>query len=100
MPGSADTVNRSGAASQVYDLILGTNPQFSPTAPRCGRRLNVFDSESLVRSGARMPGEIVETDGKGLAVSSQGGPISGGRSRLEGMPRRGAARRADAGDLL
>ena len=81
------TINWSEAASGVYNLIRGTNPQPGATTSLRGGKLKVFDSELLVPSGAHMPGEIVESNERGITVSSQDGCILIKRLQPEGMPK-------------
>lgn len=78
-------IDWSEEAAQVYNLIRGTNPQPGATTSFRGRKLQVFDSELLVSNSTHAPGEIVESDGKGITVSCRGGCILIKRLKPEGM---------------
>ena len=77
-------INWSQPATKVYNLIRGTNPQPGAITHFQGKRLKIFDSESLASSISGLPGEIVNTTKQGFAVAAINGAILVKRVQVEG----------------
>ena len=72
----------SKSASEVYNLIRGTNPQPGAWTTFEGKELGIFDSKLAEASGT--PGKVVEANDAGILVATDSGGILIGRVRPEG----------------
>lgn len=93
------------AATRVYNLIRGTNPQPGAITHYRGKRFKIFDSELLIDSGKSSPGEIINIDKLGITVASVGGAILVKRVQEDGRPKIASAEFASQlplklGDIL
>ncbi len=77
-------INWFQPVTKVYNLIRGTNPQPGAITHFQGKRLKIFDSESLASSISGLPGEIVNTTKQGFAVAAINGAILVKRVQVEG----------------
>jgi len=83
-------INWHQPASQIYNLIRGTNPQPGATTNFGDRRFKVFDSELLAGVAGGLPSEIIDITQQGFVVAAQGGAIVMKRVQMEGSPKIGA----------
>ena len=72
----------SKPASEVYNLIRGTNPQPGAWTTFEGKELGIFDSKLVEISGT--PGKVVEATDAGILVAADNGGILIERVRPEG----------------
>jgi len=72
---------------KVYNLIRGTNPQPGATASLRGRKLKVFECELIMQNVTAMPGEVMESSDRGIAVAGQGGWLLIKRVQPQGQPK-------------
>ena len=83
-------INWHQPATQVYNLIRGTNPQPGAITYFKGKRVKVFDSE-LLPDGRGLPGQIVSITEQGfVVVAALDGAILIKRVQVEGAPKIGA----------
>jgi len=80
-------INWHQPASQIYNLIRGTNPQPGATTSFGDRRFKVFDSALLAGVSGGLPGEIIDTTQQGFVVAAQGGAIVMKRVQIKGSPK-------------
>jgi len=80
-------INWHQPASQIYNLIRGTNPQPGATTSFGDRRFKVFDSALLAGVAGGLPGEIIDITQQGFAVAAQGGAIVMKRVQIKGSPK-------------
>ncbi|MFC1928245.1 hypothetical protein ACFLXK_01405 [Chloroflexota bacterium] len=77
--------------SKVYNLIRGTNPQPGATIFLRGNKLKIFDSEPVTRTVSNVPGEIVESDNRGIVIAGEGGCLLVKRVQPYGSPKTSSA---------
>jgi methionyl-tRNA formyltransferase len=75
------------SASQVYNLIRGTNPQPGATTSFGERKFKVFDSSLLAGASGGSPGEIIDITQQEFMVAAQGGAIIVKRVQIKGSPK-------------
>ena len=80
-------INWYQPASQVYNLIRGTNPQPGATTSFDDRRFKVFDSALLAGVAGGLPGEIIDITQQGLVVATTDGAIVMKRVQIKGSPK-------------
>ncbi len=85
-------------ASEVYNLIRGTNPQPGAWTTFDGQTLQVYDSAKATGSGGA-PGEVTGVSGEGFTVAAGGGEILVKRVRPQGEGKIGAAEFAESAGL-
>ena len=83
--------------SEVYNLIRGTDPQPGATTFVRGSKLKIYDSELLLQTFDKAPGEIVATDSRGIVVTCRGGCILIKRVQIPGKPKIAASDYANSG---
>lgn len=76
-------IDWSEPADRVYNLIRGTNPQPGAWTTHAGRRLQIYDSEKLSKTGGE-PGKVVAIDDTSLCVATGSSQIRVHRVKLEG----------------
>ncbi|MFC1963042.1 methionyl-tRNA formyltransferase [Chloroflexota bacterium] len=86
-------------ASEVHNLIRGTDPQPGATTRLRGEKIKVFDAELLPQSNDPPSGEIIKIDEQGIVVSSHDGCILIKRVQSKGMPKMKALEYAATVDL-
>jgi len=91
-------VDWSKAASEVHNLIRGTDPAPGAWTTLGGKELGLFASHR-VDAAAGAPGEVMAVSGDGMVVSAQGGCVQIGRVRPEGEGKVTAAEFAAAGGV-
>lgn len=74
-------------ASQVYNLIRGTNPQPGASTDFGGEKLRIFDCELRPSTREANPGEIIAVTGDGFLVAALGGAILVKRVQPSGSPK-------------
>jgi len=72
---------------KVYNLIRGTNPQPGASTSLHGRKLKIFECELIIQNVTALPGEIMESSDKGIAVAGQGGWLLIKRVQPQGQPK-------------
>jgi methionyl-tRNA formyltransferase len=86
-----DTViNWHQPASQIYNLIRGTNPQPGAITSFNDRRFKVFDSAVLAGAAGGLPGEVIDITAQGFVVAATNGAIVIKRVQLPDSPKIGA----------
>lgn len=68
-------INWDKPASQIYNLIRGTNPQPGATTFFRGKKLKIFDCELHLKPYEATPGEILDITEQGFLVSAREGAI-------------------------
>ena len=90
-------------ASEIHDLIRGTNPQPGAWTRHDGRKLGIFDSHRAggdgPGGGTDAPGEVTAVDADGFEVAAPGGRIRVERVRPEGAGKVAAGEFAAAAGL-
>jgi len=76
-------INWSKPASQVYNLIRGTNPQPGAWTHHAGKELKIFDCAKIMAAGGA-PGEVTAVTDESFTVSAADGQIEVKRVRPEG----------------
>ena len=89
----------TGSASQIYNLIRGTNPQPGATTSFGRQRFKVFDSALLADVTHGSPGEILDITQDGFVVAAQGGAILVKRVQVAGAPKISASEFAEQAGL-
>lgn len=74
-------------ASEVYNLIRGTNPQPGATTAYGDIKLKIFDSELRPDDLKGAPGEVIGVKDSGFLVATPGGVIFIKRVQPEGSPK-------------
>ncbi len=74
-------------ASQVYNLIRGTNPQPGATTYFGGGKLKIFDCELHPSVRQANPGEIIAVTDEGFLIAALGGAILVKRVQPSGSPK-------------
>ena len=80
-------INWHHLASQIYNLIRGTNPQPGATTSFGDQRFKVFDSALLAGVSGGLPGEIIDFTQQGFVVAAQGEAIVMKRVQIKGSPK-------------
>jgi methionyl-tRNA formyltransferase len=70
--------------AEVYNLIRGTNPAPGAWTTHDGKKLDIFDSRRVTRSGTSAPGEVLSIGQEGMVVAAEGGAIQVIRVRTAG----------------
>ena len=83
-------INWHQPASQIYNLIRGTNPQPGATTSFGDRQFKVFDSELVAGVASGLPGEIIEITQQGLLVAATDEAIVIKRVQVASSPKMGA----------
>jgi len=84
---------------KVYNLIRGTNPQPGATTSFRGQKLKIFDCALIMEEVPAVPGEVIKSSDKGIAVASQGGWLLIKRVQPQGQPKVSASEYALKVDL-
>ena len=90
-------IDWSRPASDVYNLIRGTNPQPGAWTTLGGTTLQIFDSAKVDAAGE--PGTVTDVSDAGITVAAAGGGILVKRVRYGGGDKTGAADFASAQSL-
>jgi len=85
--------------SEVYNLIRGTDPQPGATTFVRGSKLKIYDSELLLQTADKAPGEIVANDARGFVVACPGGCMLVKRVQIPGKPKIAASDYANNGAI-
>lgn len=88
-------IDWSKAASEVYNLIRGCDPQPGAWTTHKGGGVQIYDSGRSEGDGA--PGEIIEISAAGVRVAARGGAITIKRLRAGGQKIAAAEWAAEAG---
>lgn len=83
-------IDWSKPATEIYNLIRGTNPQPGAWTLHGGKALQVFDSAKLAE-GSGSPGDVLAVSDDGIQVATGAGSILMKRVRLEKGPKVTAA---------
>lgn len=83
-------INWHQPASQIYNLIRGTNPQPGAITSFSDRQFKVFDSAVLAGAARGSPGEIIDVTDQGFTVATRDGAIVIKRVQLPDSPKIGA----------
>jgi methionyl-tRNA formyltransferase len=92
-------VDWANPVSEVYNLIRGTDPQPGATTFVRGSKLKIYDSELLLQTSTKAPGEIVAIDSRGIVVTCRGGCILIKRVQIPGKPKTVASDYANSGAI-
>ena len=84
-------INWHQPASQIYNLIRGTNPQPGATTSLDNRWFKIFDSELRAGVAGGSPGEIIDINSQGFVVAATDGAIFVKRVQVAGSPKITAA---------
>ena len=76
---------------KVYNLIRGTNPQPGASTSLRGQKLKIFECELIMHNVPAVPGGVMESSDKGIAVASQGGWLLIKRVQPQGQPKTNAS---------
>jgi methionyl-tRNA formyltransferase len=71
-------------ATEVYNLIRGSNPRPGAWTTIDGEQVEILDSQRVDDDPGAEPGTVVEVDGDRLVVATQGGAIAVGVVRADG----------------
>ena len=84
-------INWHQPASQIYNLIRGTNPQPGATTNFGDKRFKIFDSELRAGVAGGSSGEIIDINSQGFVVAATDGAIVIKRVQIAGSPKIAAA---------
>ena len=84
-------INWHQLASQIYNLIRGTNPHPGATTNFGDKRFKIFDSELRAGVAGSSPGEIIDINSQGFVVAATDGAIVIKRVQVAGSPKIAAA---------
>lgn len=90
-------IDWSKPASEVYNLIRGTNPQPGAWTRLDGVELQIYDAARLDGEGA--PGEVVEVTPDGIVFQANGGRVLAKRVKPKGGDKQDAVRWAESTGL-
>ena len=90
-------INWSKSATDVYNVIRGTNPSPGAWTTLNGNEVQIFDSRPQAGDGT--PGEVISISDDGVVVQAEGGRIVVQRVRPKGEAKMPAAEWANAAGL-